>query len=595
MISTHKLNPDWNLSQLYSSFEDPSFVLELSQAEGNFSKIKEMLMQDHEITSAYLLNCLQYMDAANLLLSKVSSFVNLTLLVNSSHCEALRFSDRISNLQAASHQTLILLQHKVGTLNNIEDLISGCKELVPYGYLLEESRKASEHSAPLAIEAIILQMQLTGSRAWQSLRDSLDGAAIVPVTLNGEDKTLPLPAVRALASDSCQEIRRSAYQAELAAYKSYEVPMAACLSAIKGEALTTGQLRGYETVLDQMLDINKMDKQTLSVMMESIEAHLPAFRSYLKAKSRLLGHKNGLPWYDLLAPVGQNPPTFTYEEAYHYLRDIFTGFDKDMGAFISSAFENRWIDALPKQGKIGGALCADLPSLRQNRIFANFGGSYSDVRTLAHELGHAFHSRCLDEIPLVMRDAPTPVCETASLFNETIVQEQLLLTVSPEEQISLLEAGLCESTQTVVDIYSRFLFEKEVFKRRKSHSLTAGELCEIMLSAQYAAYGDCLDPDYPHPYMWMCKVHYYIPEFHYYNFPYTFGLLFAKGLYASYKRNPKGFMQEYTNLLKSTCSDNMVGITSRADIDIHSRSFWDSSLAMIVDDINRFIELCENI
>lgn len=595
MISTHKLNPDWNLSQLYSSFEDPSFVLELSQAEGDFSKIKAMLTQDCEITSAYLLNCLQCMDAANLLLSKVSSFVNLTLLVNSFHGEALLFSDRISVLQAASHQSLTLLQHRVGTLNNIEDLISGCEELAPYGYLLRESHKASEHSAPLAIEDIILQMQLTGSRAWQSLRDSLDGATIVRVTLNGEDKTLPLPAVRALASDPCQEIRRSAYQAELAAYKSYEVPMAACLSAIKGEALTTGQLRRYETVLDRMLDINKMDKQTLSVMIESIEAHLPAFRSYLKAKSRLLGHKNGLPWYDLLAPVGTSSKTFTYEEAYHYLSDIFTGFDKDMGSFISSAFENRWIDALPKQGKIGGALCADLPSLRQNRIFANFGGSYSDVRTLAHELGHAFHSRCLDEIPLVMRDAPTPVCETASLFNETIVQEQLLLSVLPEEQIFLLEAGLCESTQTVVDIYSRFLFEKEVFKRRKSHGLTADELCEIMLSAQHAAYGDCLDPDYLHPYMWMCKVHYYIPEFHYYNFPYTFGLLFAKGLYARYKYNPKDFMQEYTNLLKSTCSDNMVGITSRADIDIHSRSFWDSSLAMIVEDINRFIELSENI
>jgi pepF/M3 family oligoendopeptidase len=594
MITTERLNPDWDLSQLYFSFEDPSFILELSQAETDFAVIKSLLTQEVEFTAAYLLNCLQRLETANMLFSKISSFVNLTLLVNSTHCEALRFSGRTSALQAASHHSLVLLQHKVSNLYNIESLISDCRELVPYAYLLRESRKSSMHNAPAAIEDVILQMQLTGSSAWQSLRDSLDGSAMVLITLKGEKHMLPLSEVRALASDPCKETRRAAYEAELSAYKSYEIPMAACLSAIKGEALSTIELRGYETVLDRMLDINKMDHETLNIMMNSIEANLPAFRSYLKAKSRLLGYKNGLPWYELLAPIGKNPRTYTYEEARNALTDIFTNFDKDMGSFISHAFENRWIDALPKEGKVGGALCADLPTLRQNRVFANFSGSFSDLRTLAHELGHAFHSRCLDEVPLVMRDAPTPVCETASLFNETIVQEQLMLSVPSGEQIFLLEAGLREATQTVVDIYSRFLFEKEVFERRKSHSLSANELCQIMLDAQHAAYGDSLDPDYLHPYMWMCKVHYYIPEFHYYNFPYTFGLLFAKGLYSHYKSNPKDFMKEYIDLLQSTCSNNMAGIMERANIDIHSSSFWDSSLAAIVDDINHFLDFCEN-
>lgn len=594
MQPIQKLNSNWDLSQLYYSFEDPTFIHELSQAEDDFYKIKTLLSEDREISSAYLLNCLKYMDSANMLLTKVSSFVNLTLMVNSSHSEALHFYNRVSSLQAASQQSLILLQHKVGSLDNVENFISDCEELIPYSFLLGESFKTNKLNAPVATEDIILQMQLTGSRAWQSLRDSLDGAAMVTLSLNGEEIVLPLPAVRALASDTCQDTRRMAYQAELAAYKGYEGPMAACLSAIKGEALTTIQWRNYETVLDRMLDINKMDAQTLNVMMESIEAHLPAFRCYLKSKAHVLGHKKGLPWYDLLAPIGQTSITFTYDEAYECLKNIFTGFDKNMGGFIENAFKNRWIDALPKAGKIGGALCADLPSIRQNRIFSNFGGSYSDVRTLAHELGHAFHSRCLDDVPLVMRDPPTPICETASLFNETIVQEQLLLTISPKEQLFLLEAGLRESTQTIVDIYSRFLFEKEVFKRRKGHSLSAEELCEIMLSAQHNAYGDGLDQDYLHPYMWMCKVHYYIPEYHYYNFPYTFGLLFSKGLYARYKRNPEGFMEEYINLLKSTCSNDMVGIAAQVDIDIHSREFWDNSLEMIVEDINKFIKLSEN-
>lgn len=593
-MAVKKLNPDWDLSQLYPSFDDPAFLNELSQVENDFAEIKALLLQNGEVSSDYLLHCLHSMDASNLLLTKISSYVNLTLMVESTHSAALRFSDRISSLQAASYQLLDLLRRKTGTVDNIEEILSGCEALQPYAYLLRESRKAVEHSASAEAEEIISKLQLTGGYAWQSLRDSLDGAAMVDIKLNGEHKLLPLSAVRALASDPCRDVRRAAYEAELASYKSYEVPMAACFSAIKGEALTTTKLRGFETVLDRMLYINKMDRKTLDTMLESIKDHLPAFQSYLKTKARLLGNKKGLPWYDLLAPVGNSTRAFTYEEAYHYLTDIFTGFDKVMGAFISHAFENRWIDAFPKPGKIGGALCADLPSLRQNRVFANFCGSYSDVRTLAHELGHAFHSRCLDEIPLIMRDAPTPICETASIFNETVVQEQSLLTASSEESLFLLEAGLSQACQTVVDMYSRFLFERMAFERRGSRSLSADELCEIMLDAQHAAYGDSLDPDYLHPYMWMCKVHYYIPEFHYYNFPYTFGLLFAKGLYAQYLKSPEDFMQQYTALLRSTCSDDLAGIAARADIDIHSRSFWDSSLAMIVKDIDRFISLCSN-
>lgn len=593
MITIDKLNPEWDLSQLYTSFQDPSFARDLYVVEADLAVIKNMLVKEVEFTAEYLLNCLKSIDTTNLLFSNLSSFVTLNLLVNSSHSEALHFSEKISILQATSHQISIILQQKVSTLDNIEHLISDCEGLVPYAYLLRESHKFREYNATAEIEDVISQMQLTGSSAWLNLRNSLDGAAMVPITINGEQKKLPLSEVRSLASNPSKEIRRDAYIAELKAYKNYEVPMAACLSAIKGEALTTSELRGYETVLSRMLDINKMDQTTLDIMINSIESNLPAFHNYLKTKSRLLGYENGLPWYEILAPIGKSSLTFTYEEASGYLTNIFTNFDKDMGAFIKHAFKNQWIDALPKEGKVGGALCADLPTLRQNRVFVNFSGSYSDVRILAHELGHAFHSRCLDQVPLVMRDAPTPVCETASIFNETIVQEQLMLNVTPEERLFLLEAGLREVTQTVVDIYSRFLFEKEVFKRRKTHNLSARELCEIMQEAQLLAYGDSLDPNYLHPYMWMCKVHYYIPEFHYYNFPYTFGLLFAKGLYSHYKSNTKGFMKGYINLLSSTCSDDMAGIMKCANIDIHSEAFWDSSFSTIIDDINQFSELAK--
>lgn len=215
-------------------------------------------------------------------------------------------------------------------------------------------------------------------------------------------------------------------------------------------------------------------------------------------------------------------------------------------------------------------------------------------RTMAHELGHAYHARCLDGIPLLLRDAPTPICETASLMNETIFLQKSLEQMKPAQRFALLESDLQESTQTLLDIYSRFLFEKEAFAARRDHALLADELCAMMTSAQRRVYADALDPARMHPYMWMCKVHYYIPEFHYYNYPYIFGLLFSKGLYARYLDAPRGFDARYRALLAGTCSGSLEQIAAEAGIEIGTRQFWDDALRMVVRDVDEWLRLAEN-
>ena len=244
-------------------------------------------------------------------------------------------------------------------------------------------------------------------------------------------------------------------------------------------------------------------------------------------------------------------------------------------------------------GKQSGAICFDLPALRENRILLNYGGSFRCIRTMAHELGHAYHARCLDHIPLLLRDPPTPICETASLMNETIFLNKSLDLLPERQRFALLESDLQECTQTVLDIYSRYLFEKEVFARRENHELLPNELCGIMLDAQRETFGDSLNPHYLHPYMWMCKVHYYIPEFHYYNYPYIFGLLLAKGLYAQYLEHPAGFPSIYHNLLSETCSGNLEDVLFRNQIDICTQQFWDNALDLIAKDISHWCDLAD--
>ena len=329
-------------------------------------------------------------------------------------------------------------------------------------------------------------------------------------------------------------------------------------------------------------------------MLSALEDTLGPLRRYLRRKARLLGHPDGMPWYDMLAPAGGLPTSFTFEQAGGMLCDALGSFSGEIGALARRALENGWIDALPAAGKQSGAISIDLPATRENRILLSYTGSFRCVRTMAHELGHAYHARCLDGIPLLLRDAPTPICETASLMNETIFLQKSLEQMKPAQRFALLESDLQESTQTLLDIYSRFLFEKEAFAARRDHALLADELCAMMTSAQRRVYADALDPARMHPYMWMCKVHYYIPEFHYYNYPYIFGLLFSKGLYARYLDAPRGFDARYRALLAGTCSGSLEQIAAEAGIEIGTRQFWDDALRMVVRDVDEWLRLAEN-
>ena len=226
-------------------------------------------------------------------------------------------------------------------------------------------------------------------------------------------------------------------------------------------------------------------------------------------------------------------------------------------------------------------------------MLTNFTGSLGDVSTLAHELGHAWHNRCMKGLPLAMRDEPMPLAETASIFNETLLAGALRQSASREELFTLLESDLQNSTQVIVDIYSRFLFESAVIEGRKTHTLSVEELKNLMLDAQDQSYGDGLDPEYRHPYMWACKSHYYIPGFAFYNFPYAFGLLFGKGVFAQYQQKGAEFVPVYNQLLRSCGSDTVANVAASVGIDVHSVDFWRQSLRVIEKDIELFIQLAD--
>ncbi len=582
------MNDRWDLSFLYSGFDDPQYEADLKALQEKIASFGKLLEASGDDCTK-LVSMMDADEEINRLLEKLSLFAGMTLAVDANNMDAARYDDKLNLIYNDLRLTQSAMIRYVGGLTNLEELIAASPKLQTVAFALREMAGEASHLMPAEIEPWMLQMRLSGGTAFSQLRDKLDSNHLVHY--HGQD--LPLPAVRGMAYDPDASVRKDAYEAEISSYKKIELPMSYCLNSIKMEARTMAKAKHYDSVLDMTLHQSRMDQETLDAMWTAIREYLPHFRRYLRAKAKYLGYEDGLPFYDLFAPVGHGGHTYTVEEAHAKLLLEMGKFTPKMASFMDNAFEQRWIDMYPREGKTGGAFCAGAHSYDRSLVMTNFQGSFSDVSTIAHELGHAWHNRCLAGLPYCMIETPMPLAETASIFNETMLAHQVLSSATEEEQFTLLENSLMEATQTVVDIYSRYLFENEVVDTRADHVMSVDELKDAMLRAQEASYGDGLAKDVRHPYMWACKSHYYSSDLNFYNFPYAFGLLFGKGVFAQYLRKGEAFVDDYCRLLRYCGSDTVANVAASVGIDVRSVDFWRSSLEVIKQDVDRFCDLCE--
>ena len=572
------MKTNWDLTVLYKDFDDPAFKADLGGLDASIAALTEAVAAPCEDEAAKLTALVGQVEALSMTFERLMLMVELTLSVDAQNKPANAAMAPLMRSAMLMEQANNALGRYLSKLENLSELVHSNETLSARAFALLEMAENAKHQLPEALEKPVMKMQLSGGQAFSHLRDKLDAT----LTVDYDGKAIPLSAARAKAYDADADVRRKAYDAELAAYKKIEIPMSYCLNNIKAEGETMAQLRGYKGVLDMALTHSRMDEKTLDAMWTAIREALPELREYFKAKGRLLGHENGLPFYDLFAPVGHASRTYTVDEARALLLDLFGRFCPEMGDMMRAAFDEGWIDMYPREGKSGGAFCAGYYEKNISRVMTNFAGSASDVSTLAHELGHAFNNRMLRHKPLMMNDTPMPLAETASTFNETLLIAQLLKDATPEEELTLLDSCLVEQTQTMVDIYSRFLFEQKVVAAQADHALDVDELKETMLWAQDQSYGDGLDPAFRHPYMWACKSHYYSPNVHFYNFPYAFGGLFARGLYARYEQEGEAFVPVYCDLLSRFGSDTIANVTASVGIDVTTpisgaapwRAFW---------------------
>ncbi len=436
----------------------------------------------------------------------------------------------------------------------------------------------SAHQMSEVEEGLYAELSTTGSSAWGRLQADVTSQLSIDVELPSGRTRLPMPAVRGLASDADPLVRRAAYDAEMIAWPSVATACAAAMNAIKGEANTVNRRRQWDAPIDASLYANSVSRATFEAMQSAVTASLPAFRTWMRTKASLHGHTEGLPWWDLVAPLPVSARTVTWDDSIDLVRSAFGEFSSSLGNLVDRAVSESWIDAPPREGKVGGAFCMPFVDDR-SLILLNWSGSLESTQTTAHELGHAYHNVQLAGRTALQKRLPMALAETASIFCETLVVEAGLERLSGLDRLALLDVDLQGSNQVVVDIHSRFLFETEVFARRQRRTLGVQELNEMMLDAQARAYGDGLDLDTRHPHMWVLKPHYY--GSHFYNWPYTYGLLFGLGLYARFRDDPDRFRAGYDDLLSRAGMNTAEELGQAFGLDVTDEAFWTASLDVL--------------
>ena len=582
------MKTEWSLDALYKDLNDPAYEADmksLEQAVEEFISFVQNAKEKElkERVEGLLLRQEKLVE----LMYKLDLYLSLRQSVNTEDGEIMAQSNRFMKIYNKSASAEAAMKKLLAEIPDVDVLAKESNLVKEYSFLLKEIKTEASHLLSDDAEEMYSAMNMTGGSAWGQLQSFLTST----VKVDYDEKQITLSEIRNLAYSPDSNVRKAAYEAEIAAYDKIQDAIAFSLNNIKNQVTMIAEKRGYESPLAMTLEQSRMSRATLDAMMEAIREYLPVFRKYLRKKGEMLGHNNGLPWYELFAPLGKADKTYSVEEAKEYLINCFSKFTPDMADMMKEAFENEWIDFFPRKGKEGGAFCAGVPSLKQSRILTNYDGLFGSIGTLAHELGHAYHNRQVENERIMNQDYPMPVAETASTFNETHLGQQALKEAAGEERLNLLENDLREQTQCIVDIYSRYLFETAVFEQSQNKFLMADDLKEMMLNAQNEAYGDGLDKNYLHPYMWVCKGHYYSSGLSFYNFPYAFGNLFALGLYSLFLKEGEPFVEKYKAMLKATPVCTVEEAGAKVGLDLTKKEFWMESLALIEKNIEAFCEM----
>lgn len=465
-------------------------------------------------------------------------------------------------------------------------------------FVLNETREQGKRLLSENEENIINQLSTDGFNAWSTHYDTLVSQISIPFTeKDGTEVRLSAgQAFNKMTGDADSNVRAELFEKWEQAWSEKAPLFADTLNHLDGFRLTANKLHGITNHLQIPLEYNRMKEETLNAMWGAISDNKQPFVDFLERKAKLFG-KEKMEWQDQDAPIilgDFKEKRYTFDEAADFIVENFRNFSPKMADFAQMAFDKSWIEAEDRPGKRPGGYCTSLPENKESRIFMTYGESINEVSTLAHELGHAYHSHVMWDLPAMSQDYAMNVAETASTFAELIVADATLKQATTnEEKINLIDVKMQNAIAMFMNIHTRFIFENNLHEARKENVLTDEEITELMLAAQKESYCDSLGSYHPH--FWASKLHFFIDDVPFYNFPYTFGYLFSLGIYAHAQKQGASFEDEYIALLQDTASMTTEELAKKhLGIDLTKPDFWQDGINIIKKDVEEFLTITES-
>ncbi|EPD1727434.1 M3 family oligoendopeptidase [Enterococcus hirae] len=595
---TYSLN--WDLDSIFSGGSDsPALNERLEQLEKQINTYYQSVNQwDHSVsTNDELTTLIKQQETITEGFSQCNSYITALLSANVKDIQAKLLSGKLYALLPRWQSADTILSKKFAEIsdNNWQTLLqTDAFSLI--AFRMNEIRRDGHRLLSEAEENIINTLSLDGLNAWSSHYDTIVGTIVIPFEENGKVTDLSAgQAFNKMMGDPDPLVREKLFIAWEKAWQEKTSLLSDTLNHLDGFRLSTYKLHGMNDYLQKPLEYNRLKKETLDVMWATIQKNKQPLVDYLTRKANLFG-KEKMEWQDQDAPIilgDLKEKTFTFDEAASFIIENFQKFSPKMATFAQSAFEKSWIEAEDRPGKRPGGYCTELPETQESRIFMTYSNSVNEVATLAHELGHAFHSSVMWDLPALNRDYAMNVAETASTFAELIVADATLKAAkTKEEKINLLDTKLQNALAMFMNIHSRFIFENRFYSARQEGLVSEEEITQMMVEAQKEGYHDALATYHPH--FWAAKLHFFIDDVPFYNFPYTFGYLFSLGIYAYANKKGTSFEQEYIELLRDTASMTTEELAQKhLGVDLTKPDFWQAGIDMVLEDINSFMTLSE--
>ncbi|RCX19634.1 pepF/M3 family oligoendopeptidase [Fontibacillus phaseoli] len=596
---TNPITPTWELESIFAGgSSSEAFQTFLGQLGEDLSGLNEKLRKalapvNLEETKSFD-EIIQGLQSVLSRVSEAGAFVECLTAQDQHDKKAVQLTAKVTTLRAALDNVLTLFQNVLRmTEDSIWEAWMARPEVSPISFVLSEKRHAAKELLSPELESLASDLAVEGYHGWGQHYDTIVAKVGVPFTDDkGETTILSVGQAANKLDDPNPKVREATFAKWEEAWGKVADYSSDTLNRLAGFRLKLYEKRGWDDVLKEPLEINRMSRQTLDTMWQVIEENKPFFVSYLERKAKLRGVEK-LNWSDVDAPLGEVTGKITYDEAAKEIVNQFGNFSPKLADFAVKAFNRRWIEAEDRPGKRPGGFCTSLTVSKETRIFMTFGGTVSNMATLAHELGHAYHQYLMDELPEFNQGYAMNVAETASTFAEMIVADALVRNASSEEEkINLLADKIQSGIAFFMNIHARFLFETRFYEKRKQGMLDAAELCSLMEEAQREAFQGALGGYHPH--FWASKLHFYITEVPFYNFPYTFGYMFSTGIYALAVREGAGFADKYDALLMDTGRMTVEELAAKhLNVDLTKPDFWRGAMSVVVDDVKQFLDLTQ--